>query len=121
MTARPVTQQGMSGMRAVAAGTARQVQDAHYFYAKLSEKRSQLLEANDKLRNDMEAAEAARPKVGQLAHRLEELTGEVKAAELQCHNYNLVLQKATQHVKPADVQSEIAATQVRSSRPRLMS
>ena len=91
------------------------MQDAHYFYAKLSEKRSQLLEANEKLRKDMEEVDAARPKVMHMAHRLEELTGEVKATELQSHNYNLVLQKATQNAKPSDIQGEIAATQVRQS------
>jgi methylthioribose-1-phosphate isomerase len=105
----------MSGMKTASGGGGRTVQDGHYFYSKLSEKRSQIMEANERLRKDMEDLQAARPRSLQMMARLEEIISDVKGLEMQFQQYNLVLQKATVHACAADVHSDIAATQARST------
>ena len=99
-------------MRTTDSSGGRQVQDGHYFYTKLSEKRSQLLEANEKLRKEIEDLQVSKPKSLQMLRRIEELSAEVKGLETQLQNYNLVIQKATLRATAADVQNEVAATQV---------
>jgi chromosome segregation ATPase len=111
MTARPLTQQGMSGMKTQNGG-GRFVQDGHFFYAKLSEKRSQILEVNERLRKEIEDLRNSRPRSLQMMEHLEDLNDEVKGLESQFQNYNLVVQKATIHATPADLQLGIASLQV---------
>ena len=116
MTARPLTQQGMSGMKATPATGGRYVQDGHYFFAKLSEKRSQIMDANDKLKKEMDDLAVARPRALQMVARLEELSSELKSLETQLQEFNLVTQKATVNASAGDLQNDIAATQVFTQR-----
>jgi hypothetical protein len=111
MTARPLTQQGMSGMQEGKMGS-RQIHDGQYFYSKLSEKRSQILDVNEKLKADIEKLESQRSTTVELMDRLQELTSEVKEMEFQMQHYNLVVQKGTVSTSAVGVQQEIAALQV---------
>jgi hypothetical protein len=114
MTARPLTQQGMSGWQDGKTGS-RQIHDGPYFYSKLSEKRSQILDVNAKLRMDMENLESQRSTTVELVNRLEELTSDVKDMEFQMQYYNLIVQKGAVNTPAANVQHEIAALQVQPS------
>ena len=107
----------MSGMKPTTASGGRHVQDGHYFYAKLSEKRSQIIEANEKLKKQMDDLAVARPRTLQMVARLNELSAELKSLETQLQEHNLVMQKATVHASAADLQADIAATQVHRSWP----
>ena len=46
---RPVTQQGMSGMRTAGQGPGRQVLDKSYFMAELRQKKADLIKANEEM------------------------------------------------------------------------
>ena len=113
MTARPLTQQGMSGMSA-AAPSSRKVQDGHYFYAKLSEKRSQILDVNAKLRQELDALAGSKDIVLEQMDRSEELKQETQDLEFQLQHYNLVVQKGSVSASASSVQQDVATLQVRA-------
>ena len=96
-------------------GGGRHVQDGHYFYAKLSEKRSQITDVNDRLRTEIDDMDKNRPRTLQMMDKLQELTTEVKEMEAELQNYNLIVQKATAMASAADLQQTIGACQVCTS------
>lgn len=98
-----------------AAPGARKVQDGHFFYAKLSEKRSQILDVNAKLRAELDALAGSRDVTLEQMDRAEELRQVVQDLEFQLQQYNLVVQKATVSASASSVQQDVAALQVRST------
>lgn len=111
MTARPVTQQGLAGAK-INAHMGRQIQDAHFFYAKLSEKLSQVTEMNESLQNELLDIEKNSAKQQQLQSRLDELKDEVKTLEVHLRDHNLVLQRAAVQGSAADVEDQVRQTNV---------
>lgn len=109
MTARPVTQQGLAGAK-INAHVGRQIQDAQYFYAKLSEKLSQVTEINESLQQEHLDIEKNSSKQLQMQSRLDELKDEVKSLEVNLRDHNLVLQRAAVQASAADVEDQIRVT-----------
>lgn len=109
MTARPVTQQGLAGAK-INAHVGRQIQDAQYFYAKLSEKLSQVTEINESLQQEFLDIEKNSSKRIQMQSRLDELKDEVKTLEVHLRDHNLVLQRAAVQASAADVEDQIRVT-----------
>lgn len=112
MTARPVTQQGLAGAK-MNSHTGRQIQDAQFFYAKLSEKLSQVMEINASLQQELLDMEKNSVKQIQMQSRLDGLKDEVKTLEVHLRDYNLVLQRGAVQASAADVEDQIKATNVR--------
>lgn len=109
MTARPVTQQGLAGAK-INAHVGRQIQDAPYFYAKLSEKLSQVTEINESLQQEFLDIEKNSSRQIQMQSRLDELKDEVKTLEVHLRDHNLVLQRAAVQASAADVEDQIRVT-----------
>jgi phage-related tail protein len=112
VTARPLTQQGLAGAK-TSSNVGRQVQDAQYFYTKLSEKMAQVTAANEGLRQELLAVEKSRSRQTQMQTRLDELKDEVSTAEVQLRDYNLILQRAGVQATAADVEESLTAVNVR--------
>eukprot|EP00892_Ulva_mutabilis_P001365 jgi/Ulvmu1/11229/UM072_0066.1 len=114
MTSRPVTQQGLAGAK-MNMHVGRQIQDAPFFYAKLSEKLSQVTEMNDTLQQELMDIEKNSSKQLQLQSRLEEVKDEVKTLEVHLQDHNLVLQRGAVQASAADVEDQIRATNEEAS------
>lgn len=111
MTARPVTQQGLAGAK-MNMHVGRQIQDAQYFYAKLSEKLSQVTEVNESLQQELLNIEKNSSKQLQMQSRFDELKDEVKTLEVSLRDHNLVLQRGAVQASAADVEDQIRVTNV---------
>jgi hypothetical protein len=111
ISARPVTQQGLSGIRG--SPGIRHVQDAQFFFGKLGEKRTKIIDMNEHLRDELLDLQKSRSRQLEMVDRLQELKDEVRKLELQFSDYNSIVQRATMQSTAAEVQESIAAVNVR--------
>lgn len=100
---RPVTQQGMMGMRVGSAGPGRQVQDASFFMGKLHSKTSELTAEIDKLQKEVEQDAKDKAQYAQLERKYETLALEVRDLEGQLADYNLAMDKLRSATDPNEI------------------
>lgn len=100
---RPVTQQGMMGMRVGTAGPGRQVQDASFFMGKLHAKTSEITNEIDKLHKEMEQDAKDKSQYAQLERKYESMAGEVRDLEGQLADYNLAMDKLRSATDPQEI------------------
>lgn len=100
---RPVTQQGMMGMRIGSAGPGRQVQDASFFKGKLHSKTAEISSEIDKLQREIEQDAKDKAQCAQLERKYEKLAREVRDLEGQLADYNLAMDKMRSATDPAEV------------------
>ncbi|OQR96489.1 Intraflagellar Transport Protein 72/74 [Thraustotheca clavata] len=103
VTDRPVTQQGMMGMRIGTAGPGRQVQDASYFTGKLHQKTSELMAEIEKINKEIEQDAKDKSQYAQLEKKYEQLAVEVRDLEGQLADYNLAMDKLRSATDPAEI------------------
>ncbi|DAZ99426.1 TPA: hypothetical protein N0F65_004059 [Lagenidium giganteum] len=100
---RPVTQQGMMGMRVGSAGPGRQVQDASFFMGKLHSKTAEITSEIDKLRREIEQDAKDKSQYAQLERKYETLAYEVRDLEGQLADYNLAMDKLRSATDPQEI------------------
>ncbi|TMW61353.1 hypothetical protein Poli38472_012544 [Pythium oligandrum] len=100
---RPVTQQGMMGMRVGTAGPGRQVQDASFFMGKLHAKTSEITTEIEKLRKEIEQDAKDKSQYAQLERKYETLAIEVRDLEGQLADYNLAMDKLRSATDPQEI------------------
>ncbi|KAJ0403703.1 hypothetical protein ATCC90586_007514 [Pythium insidiosum] len=100
---RPVTQQGMMGMRVGTAGPGRQVQDTSYFMGKLHAKTAEITSEIDRLRKEIEQDAKDKSQYAQLERKYETLAVEVRDLEGQLADYNLAMDKLRSATDPAEI------------------
>ncbi|GLE04119.1 hypothetical protein PINS_up013030 [Pythium insidiosum] len=100
---RPVTQQGMMGMRVGTAGPGRQVQDTSYFMGKLHAKTTEITSEIDRLRKEIEQDAKDKSQYAQLERKYESLAVEVRDLEGQLADYNLAMDKLRSATDPAEI------------------
>ncbi|CAM9412678.1 unnamed protein product, partial [Sphacelaria rigidula] len=101
---RPVTQQGMSGMKtAGGGGIGRQVQDASFFIGVLRSKMNDIRAEISRLRAEIERHEKELSQQGHLERTYETLLQEVKTLEGTLADYNLAVDKARTTADPGEV------------------
>ncbi|KAA0151272.1 hypothetical protein FNF27_04124 [Cafeteria roenbergensis] len=100
---RPVTRQGMGGMRVKTAGPGRQVQDVSFFHGLLRKRVADLVAELGRMRTEM--GERSKNKATQqtLSRRYEDLIGEVRGLEGTLADYNLAQDKARAGVDPVEI------------------
>jgi len=91
---RPVTQQGMSGMKTAGQGPGRQVLDKSYFMADLRKKKQELLQANQKMEEEINKFDSNTATYEKLNRKTEDLQKEVKGLQGELADYNMILDKA---------------------------
>jgi hypothetical protein len=101
--ARPVTQQGMSGMRASTAGGARMVQDSSYFLGVLRQKVNDITKETRSLESEQERMSKEGASYGGLERAHETLLSEVRQLEGTLADYNLAMDKTRTTADPAEV------------------
>jgi intraflagellar transport protein 74 len=94
LEARPVTQQGLEGMRArTAMGPGRQIADKSYYLSELRAKMSDLQRETRSLQEESERAARDAQVYSALERRYEERVSEVRVLEGQLADFNLAFDK----------------------------
>lgn len=104
VTDRPVTQQGIMGMRTGTAGPGRQVQDRSYFTGLIRQKVGDITDEIAKLKKQCDDSERDTATYAQLERKYEQLIKQVRQAEGQLADYNLAMDKARSSQDPMEIQ-----------------
>jgi intraflagellar transport protein 74 len=100
---RPVTQQGMMGMRVRTAGPGRQVQDNTYYLGLLRNKITEITTEINKFKREISQFHADNSQYAQLERKYEAYIKEVRQLEGQLADYNLAMDKTRTGSDPADL------------------
>jgi len=103
---RPVTQQGLSGMRTAGNGPQRQIQDNSYYLALLRAKCSEIQREIKVLETTVEQGQKDNAAYGQLERKYESLTNEMRKLQGQLADYNLLLDRSRAHRDVEEVLDE---------------
>jgi hypothetical protein len=129
---RPVTQQGLSGMRPVTSGPGRMVQDASFFVGLLRQKINEITVEIGRMRSDADKAAKDSAVLVQYERKYDVLIKEVRGLEGDLADYNLAMDKsrtsmvrwgapwlsAALHPYVAAVDRDCVATSVRAALQR---
>ncbi|CAN0164724.1 unnamed protein product [Phaeothamnion confervicola] len=113
---RPVTQQGMSGMKTAGGGRGRLVQDASYFIGALRTKINDIQKELRRLQDQIGRHNVDSSQLGQLERRYETLLQEVKGMEGTLADYNLSMDKVRTSADAGDVLAFLAELEDRNRR-----
>ncbi|CAE7438925.1 IFT74 [Symbiodinium sp. KB8] len=118
VSARPVTQQGMAGMR-TATGRGRQVQDSSYHMAQLRRRITEISAEIRRMGEEYTRMQKDTATHATLQRRYDECIKEVRSLEGELADYNLAMDKARTSVDPAEVrryQEQLASHNAEASR-----
>lgn len=104
--ARPVTHQGLDGMRARTAGPARQIADKSYFISELRSKMTEIARETRSLGDEAAKLQRDAQLYAALERRYEERVAEVRVLEGQLADFNLAFDKVRTGAEVADVQHQ---------------
>ena len=103
---RPVTQQGLSGMRTAGNGPQRQIQDNSYYLTLLRKKCAEIQREIESLNGSVEQGQKDNAAYGQLERKYEALTNDMRALQGQLADYNLLLDRTRAHREVDEVLEE---------------
>ena len=78
---RPVTQQGLSGMRTAGMGPQRQIQDNSYFLTQLRQKSTEIMKEIEVLKGSVEQGQKDNAAYGQLERKYETLSNDMRTLQ----------------------------------------
>ncbi|XP_065828697.1 intraflagellar transport protein 74 homolog [Oscarella lobularis] len=113
---RPVTQQGLTGIKTGARGPDRVVYDKTFYLGQLRMKTSELNSEVAKLTREIDQRSAENSTYLTYEKRAETLAGELKELQGQLADYNMLLDKANTETDIGDVVSEYSAMKARNDR-----
>lgn len=93
VTARPVTQQGLKGMKTKPLGPGRQIADKNYYLSLLREKVSEIHGEIDTMRRDVQQMQTDNSQYQTLERKYESVYKDVRTLEGQLADFNLALDK----------------------------
>ena len=106
---RPVTQQGMGGMKTAGQGPGRQIFDRSYYIGLLRAKQSELNQEIEKIHQKWERLQQDHASFFKLAQRQQTLEDDVKKLQGDLANYNLMVDKSHTVTDPEEVEREYRA------------
>jgi len=115
---RPVTQQGLSGMRVSTAGPKRQVQDTSYFISLLRTKCNDISSETKKLKKEFEKNQTDSANFVKYERQYEELMKTLRNLEGKLADYNLAMDKSRDSTDPEDVRAYQRQLAQRNSREK---
>ncbi|GAQ77667.1 intraflagellar transport particle protein 74/72 [Klebsormidium nitens] len=115
---RPVTQQGLVGMKTGSQGPGRQIADKSYYLTRLRAKKQELQAEIDSLTSEMGRFQKDDTTSAQLERKLEGVTKEVKGLQGQLADYNFVLDKVGHSVPLEQLKEELRTIQEQNARQR---
>jgi len=112
---RPVTREGMTGIRVKTAGTGRKVQDTSYYLGLLRTKNSELTIEITSMKKEVEQSQKDNKKYGELERKYESLIKEVRTLEGNLADYNLAMDKSRTSTDPFEIARYHQALQERNN------
>merc|ERR1719498_1669507 len=106
---RPVTQQGMGGMKTAGQGPGRQIFDRSYYIGLLRAKQSDLNQEIEKIHQKWERLQQDHAQFFKMAQRQQTLEDDVKKLQGDLGNYNLMVDKSHTVTDPDEVEREYRA------------
>lgn len=103
---RPVTQQGLSGMKTAGMGPQRQIQDNSYYLSLLRAKCTEIMKEIEVLKGNVEKGQKDNAAYGQLERKYEALTNEMRSLQGKLADYNLLLDRSRAHRDVEEVLEE---------------
>eukprot|EP00743_Colponemidia_sp_Colp-15_P001360 GILK01001490.1.p1 GENE.GILK01001490.1~~GILK01001490.1.p1 ORF type:complete len:646 (+),score=138.74 GILK01001490.1:56-1993(+) len=100
---RPVTQQGMMGIKTGVAGRGRQIFDASYYRSQLTAKMGEITAEITKFKNEIDEIQKNNNQYAQLERRYETLIKEVRRLEGELADYNLTIDKMRTDTRPEEI------------------
>lgn len=102
---RPVTNHGMSGMKAGSLGPARQIYDRNYYLNLMKTKNNEIADEIQKMKQEVSDINRDNAKYLTLERRYEMLIKDVRKYEGELADYNLALDKHRSDTKPEDIEN----------------
>eukprot|EP00899_Mesostigma_viride_P011857 jgi/Mesvir1/20672/Mv14885-RA.1 len=118
VAARPVTQQGMAGIRSGQQGPGRQVQDKSYFLNELRAKKQDLTSELERLETELNDYQKNSAQSAQLDRKNEALSKEVKTLRGELADHNIVLDKLGVDASPDDILADFKRLKDANDRER---
>jgi len=103
---RPVTQQGLSGMKTAGMGPQRQIQDNSYYLTLLRAKCTEIMKEIEVLKGNVDKGQKDNAAYGQLERKYEALTNEMRSLQGKLADYNLLLDRSRSHREVEEVLDE---------------
>lgn len=103
VTHRPVTQQGLSGMKSSHGGRGRQVQDVNYFLGEIRKRNAEIASESRRLHEEVDQRMADATNYSNLEKRYQDLFKEVRNLEGQLADYNLAKDKYATSTDPMEI------------------
>lgn len=116
VTDRPMTQQGVSGVKTGSMGPQRQVQDATYYLALLRAKTSELRTEITKLGNESGALNAENATYLTFERRAETLASQLKERQGELADYNLLIDKLNTNTDLDEVSADHADLEAQNNK-----
>ena len=116
VTDRPVTQQGMMGMRIATAGPGRQIQDASYYIGRLHQKTSEIKNEVDRMSQSMERRAKEDSQVSAYERKYEELMENVRGLEGALADFNLATDNLRSRTDPDDIRAARTELEARNGK-----
>ncbi|KAM7075913.1 intraflagellar transport protein 74 homolog isoform 1-T3 [Ciconia maguari] len=113
---RPVTQQGLSGMKTAMKGPQRQIMDKTYYLGLLRSKTNELTTEINKLQEEVEMYKQEKSVYLSYEKRAEALAGEIKEFQGQLADYNMVVDILNTNTDTADVIRDFNMLKVQNDR-----
>jgi hypothetical protein len=115
---RPVTQQGMMGMKVTNQGPGRQVADKSYYMGELRKKCDDLGTEIQKMNNEIEQHNKDNTTYTQMERKYESLIKEVRKLQGDLADYNLIVDKSRTKTDPQDIAAAYQQLKARNDMER---
>jgi len=102
--ARPITREGLGGMRVKTAGLGRRIQDSSYYLGVLRAKCREIKKEVSAINSEIRQAEKDSTKYTRMQTKYEELMTEVRELEGNLADYNLAMDKARTGTDPMEIE-----------------
>ncbi|KAM6106205.1 LOW QUALITY PROTEIN: intraflagellar transport protein 74 homolog [Pterocles gutturalis] len=113
---RPVTQQGLSGMKTAMKGPQRQIMDKTYYLGQLRSKTNEITTEINKLQEEVEMYKQEKSVYLSCEKRAEALAGEIKELQGQLADYNMVVDILNTNTDMAEVIRDYNMLKVQNDR-----
>uniref|UniRef100_A0A671QVP1 Intraflagellar transport 74 homolog n=1 Tax=Sinocyclocheilus anshuiensis TaxID=1608454 RepID=A0A671QVP1_9TELE len=113
---RPVTQQGLSGMKTGIKGPQRQILDKSYYLGLLRSKINELTMESSKLQKDIDTFSQENSVYLSYEKRAEVLAGEIKDLQGQLADYNMLVDKLNTNTEMDEVMNDIIMLKAQNDR-----
>lgn len=115
---RPVTQQGMMGMKIANQGPGRQIADKSYYMGELRKKCDEMSAEINKMNTEVDQHNKDNATYAQMERKYESLIKEVRKLQGDFADYNLIVDKSRHNTDPADIQATYQQLKARNDEER---